>query len=81
MKLSKVLYHVLLLLLLLFLYFCFFTEIFFKIVGVPVASPQPLTPSTLPTLATAPPKIKDVLESVNEWYFDMFQLEKVSEKR
>lgn len=51
------------------------------LLGVLAASPQPPTPSSLPTLATAPPKVKELLESVNEWYFDIFQLEKVSEKR
>ncbi|XP_035226454.1 high affinity cAMP-specific and IBMX-insensitive 3',5'-cyclic phosphodiesterase 8B-like isoform X2 [Stegodyphus dumicola] len=50
--------------------------------GVPSSGSQPpLTPSCLPTLESASPKIKEILESVNEWYFDIFQLERVTEKR
>ncbi|XP_042895335.1 high affinity cAMP-specific and IBMX-insensitive 3',5'-cyclic phosphodiesterase 8B isoform X2 [Parasteatoda tepidariorum] len=49
--------------------------------GVPASGTLPLTPSSLPTLGAAPPKIKDALENIHEWWFDIFNLERVTEKR
>ncbi|KAG8189630.1 hypothetical protein JTE90_009561 [Oedothorax gibbosus] len=39
------------------------------------------TSSQVPTLANAPDKVKELLENVHEVYFDIFQLERISEKR
>lgn len=43
--------------------------------------PPPPTPSSLPTLATAPPKVKVLLDHVNDWDFDIIQLEKITDRR
>ncbi|XP_055925456.1 high affinity cAMP-specific and IBMX-insensitive 3',5'-cyclic phosphodiesterase 8B-like isoform X6 [Argiope bruennichi] len=44
-------------------------------------TPPPLTPSTVPTLANAPPRVKELLEIVHEWHYDVFEIERVTEKR
>lgn len=41
----------------------------------------PATPKELPNLADAPPHIKALLETQFEWGFDIFALERVSQKR